>query len=408
MRILIIEDNAADARLLERLLRKLSDWSIETYICTENTPPQLQFCCISKQLPDIVFVDYLLGQKNGIKIIQQSATRHPEVAFIMLTGHGDETIAAQAIRAGALDYLVKNDLSLSVLDRTIRYVTERKRQDKELKNHQDNLHRIVEEQTAEIVAAKMFAENANRAKSEFLANMSHELRTPMHAILNFSNMGLKGSTGNEALHYYFLRIGENGKRLMTLLDNLLDLSRLEAGHLPFQLEETDLASVVTASMVELDSFIQEKQIHIEKTVGPNLPRLFADRGHLQQVTTNLLSNAIHFSPKNSLIEVKLAKVGTYIRLTVRDHGPGIPENECKIIFDRFTQSSRTHNRAGGTGLGLAICLEIVEAHNGHITATNHTTGGAIFTVELPIKKRADVKHKDSYGETDDTPEHAMP
>ena len=387
MKILIIEDNPADAHMLARLLGKLSLWIIETHICLEED--HLEQCsCLASYQPSLVFVDYLLGATTGMDIIQKNVRQYPETAFIVLTGQGDEGIASQAMRAGALDYLVKDELSLSVLERTLRYVTERKKQAHELRLYRENLERLVEERTKELSAAKELAERANQTKSEFLANISHELRTPMHAILSFSNMGMKKNTGDARLDHYFARIAANGERLMKLLDNLLDLSRLEAGQMAFQLKETQMESILIASVMTLRSPLQKKKIRLETMVTPDMPPMMVDRVCLRQLVTHLLGNAIRFSPEGGLINVELtmAMANTVARFTVRDQGLGIPENELNQVFDRFTQSSRTRSSAGGTGLGLAICRKIVTAHDGRITAANHAEGGAIFTVDLPIQK----------------------
>lgn len=385
MKILIIEDNPTDARLLTRLLAKLSHWEIETHTCIENGDPE-QCLCLANYQPYLVFVDYLLGAKTGIEIIQKYVARYQETSFVLLTGQGDETVASQAIRAGAIDYLVKNDLTLDVLERTLRYVTERKNQEQELRLYHENLERLVEERTLELRYAKELAEESSRTKSEFLANMSHELRTPMHAILNFSCMGMKKTPGDTSLNFYFTRIGDNGRRLMRLLDNLLNLSRLEAGQMPFHMEEVNMEFIMMTALTEGDTLLRKKQLRIEISVTPNLPLLMADQACLQQLVTHLLDNAIKFSPEGGLIEMALAQTATSVRFTIHDQGPGIPEDELSKIFDRFTQSSITHSRAGGTGLGLAICRKIITAHNGHITATNHHDGGAIVIANLPIKK----------------------
>ena len=235
------------------------------------------------------------------------------------------------------------------------------------------------------------AELANQAKSEFLANMSHELRTPMHAILSFSDFGLdKVETATrEKLGRYFRHINVSGERLLHLLNELLDLSKLEAGKMELQLQECRPLEVIRLSVEELNSLAKDRsqtiEIHAERGEKP----LTADPDRLLQVVRNLLSNALKFSPDGSTVEITLSQpkdqtADTGIRIQVLDRGVGIPEDELEAVFDEFIQSSKTRTGAGGTGLGLAICREIIKLHHGRIYAQNRDGGGAIFTVDLPV------------------------
>lgn len=233
--------------------------------------------------------------------------------------------------------------------------------------------------------AKETAEAANQAKSEFLANMSHELRTPLHGILSFAGFGLKkGATApRDKLHDYFAQIHQNGHLLLALLNDLLDLAKLEAGKMRFTFQLTDLNAVVSMVVDEFRSLTSERQLTIGYHAPASGPQVMLDPGKIMQVLRNLLNNAIKFSPVGGTIELTVGRGERGVVVSVRDQGLGIPEGEQDAIFDKFVQSSKTHTGAGGTGLGLAISREIVTAHHGRIWAENRPEGGAVFFVELP-------------------------
>ena len=239
-----------------------------------------------------------------------------------------------------------------------------------------------------LLEATESAETANRAKSEFLANMSHEIRTPLHGILSFAGFGIKKAqtTTPEKIEDYFRKIDISGRRLLMLVNDLLDLAKLEAGKMTFEFEKADLAALVDAVVDEFASLLSEKGMGVsfEKPASPILAE--ADGTRFMQVVRNLLNNAIKFSPADAMVEVSLTRDDTHATLRVRDRGDGIPEAELGAIFDKFIQSSKTKSGAGGTGLGLSICTEIVKGHRGRIWAENHPEGGAMFCVVFPLKR----------------------
>ncbi|QNM97862.1 PAS domain S-box protein [Chitinimonas koreensis] len=228
------------------------------------------------------------------------------------------------------------------------------------------------------------AEEANRAKSEFLANMSHELRTPMHAVLSFAELGERRTAEGsfDKSGHYFNRIHQSGQRLLQILNDLLDLSKLEAGKMRYEMQPLDLRLVVHDVAEEFVPLARARAIRIETSLPSSLPSVRGDPLRLGQVLRNLVSNALKFSPDGGFIHLEVEHAGDLVRLRVQDEGVGIPDEELAVIFDKFVQSSKTKTGAGGTGLGLAISREIVEAHGGTITAGNRQDSGACFEVCL--------------------------
>ena len=277
--------------------------------------------------------------------------------------------------------------------------------EQEVLRHRDHLQEMVDEQVSEVVRAKQAAEAANAAKTEFLANISHELRTPMHGVLSFAKFGLtKPNLTLEKTREYFGRINDSAERLMRLLNDLLDLSKMEAGMMTLDLSNGDLAAVANEVIGEFSATAADRylQVKLEKRCDQTLARM--DPVRIAQVVRNLLSNALRFGPSGSTITVVIEATeislgrrrgdqisAPALLLRVEDEGPGIPEAELVQVFDKFVQSSATKTGAGGTGLGLAICRDIVNLHNGTISARNRTgeSGaghGAIFEFVIPCGK----------------------
>ena len=279
-----------------------------------------------------------------------------------------------------------------------RNITRRKALEEELSRHRDNLEEMVRSQTADLQRAKEAAERANRAKSEFLTNMSHELRTPLHAVLAFARLGhmRAGQIDTNKLKEYFDLIRQSSNHLLALVDDLLDLSRLETGHARFALHPVDLRERVAAVTAELAALLEGKRLNCHIIDHAPGALILGDPQRIAQLLRNLVGNAIKFTPEGRAIRIELTQAALpkgrrqgdageapALRLSVIDEGIGIPPDELESIFEKFFQSSLTSSGAGGTGLGLAICREIAHAHRGIIQARNRPEGGAVFEVLLP-------------------------
>lgn len=397
IQLVLIEDDDLDAEIVVRALRAAT---ASRGVATEEFA--LKRCRtlaeaveqIPQLTPDVLLVDIHLPDCQGLDTITRILDVASETPVIALTGMDDEQFAIDAVRTGAADYLNKSQVTRSSLRRSIYYAIERRQFIDRLKAaEREQVAAKAAQKEAEARAkaaddlrkARDAAEAANIAKSEFLANMSHELRTPLHGILSFARLGHRRHTfvGSEKIGRYFAQIASSGEVLLELLNDLLDLSKLEANAMNFELQPTNLKKQIICEIDQLNPLAAEKRIHVQLDANRNLPQIAVDTRRINQVMRNLLSNAIKFSPTGSEVKVVIQQHRDAQEIVVIDEGPGIPLDETEKIFSKFSQSSATKSTAGGTGLGLSICREIVRGHNGTISAQNRHPRGAIFRVRLP-------------------------
>mgnify|MGYP001818177665 FL=1 len=215
--------------------------------------------------------------------------------------------------------------------------------------------------------------------------MSHELRTQMHAIHSFTKLTLKRDLDPKARHF-LENIEISTARLTHLLNDLLDLSKLEAGKMELNLHSSDIAKIITKTLHAVDSLIKDKKLEVDISEISALT-VELDENLIMQVITNLLSNAIKFSPEKGRVMLTSTMKNNMVLFSIEDEGIGIPADEQETIFDPFVQSSKTMSKSGGTGLGLPICKEIIDLHGGEIWAESPPAGktqGARISFSIPL------------------------
>jgi signal transduction histidine kinase len=350
--ILLVEDNAGDARLIREMLNEQGSHNIElTHVdCMSVAERHL-----SEHAVDIILLDPGLPDAQGLGAIRRAHAAAPRVPLVVLTGLDDESLAEQALQEGAQDYLIKGQIEKRPLLRALRYATERKR--------------------------------LERLKDEFVSTVSHELRTPLTSISGSLGLLMGKAAGNlpEPMARLLAIAHTNSQRLVRLVNDILDIEKMEAGRVVFNFRRVEVRSVVEQAIDANRGFADGYGVRIRlEDACTSAADVRADPDRLAQVVTNLLSNAIKFSPENHEVVVAIEKEPDIVRLTVRDHGSGIPVDFKPLIFEKFAQAdAKDARQKGGTGLGLSIVKQIVDRLGGAVRFADAHGGGTIFHVELP-------------------------
>jgi signal transduction histidine kinase len=349
---------------------------------------------------DLVLTDLRLEDGDGLDVLKAVRESYPETVTIMLTGYASLESAIQALRAGAYDYLVKPS-EVEELRATVARGLERRRLGQELRARiaelaelNASLQRRIDEATAELKDRYEQLKELDRMKSQFLSIASHELKTPITAMSGFLQValrrvrrlsegeaaapvaeGLRGIT--EQLDVVYRQTG----KLARLVDELLDVSRIQTGRIEFRYGDVDLSELANEVAARMQLTTTTHTISVRRDSASVVT---ADRDHLEQVLNNLVTNAIKYSPSGGSITIDVRPDGTGVRLSVTDEGIGIPEKELEAIFGLFYRSpDRAARDAAGMGLGLYISREIVVRHGGRIWAESGGTKGSILNVVIP-------------------------
>ena len=266
-----------------------------------------------------------------------------------------------------------------------------------IKNVQDQLqetNRALDMRVDQLAEKNVALFESNKLKSEFLANVSHELRTPMNAIIGFAEILQEKieSEKDAKKSRYVTNVLESGKMLLGIINDLLDLAKVEAGKMEVRWEKCSIQEIVTVLVNLIRPLADEKKLELKFTVDKRLGLVETDPGKLQQILFNLINNAVKFTPKRGRVEIKVEKTdASHIKLSVADTGPGIAPEDHEKIFEKFLQLDGSMTREhSGAGLGLAIVRELTEILGGQISVASQLQQGAIFTVVLPISKDAAI------------------
>ena len=358
-RVLVVDDDVDLAESLQEILasRGYNAAVAHTIAGAESAAKAL--------IPQVAIIDVNLGRENGLTLITTLKEAFPDIVCVVITARAEVEHAIEALRRGAFDYLLKPLHPLETLSRL-----------------EKCFDKIALQQRAEK------AEAESQAKSAFLAVISHELRTPLNAIIGFSGLMESerfGPLGAPRYREYVSDIRNSGEHLLELINNILDLSRAEAGKLHLQEDAVDVVEAMQICVRQMQPRATENRVQLELSVPPSPPMLRGDAAKLRQILFNLLSNALKFTPADGRVLLTFeCGADEGITLIVKDTGVGMSPADIPRALEPFTQlDNRLARRYEGTGLGLPLTRSFVELHGGSLRLESAVGEGTMVTVAFP-------------------------
>ena len=374
-RILVVDDEKEIRDFLLKTLTRLKGYDVEL---AENGEEALKK--IEKGNFDLVLTDLKMPDPDGLQLVTEIGKSKPEILTVLMTGHGTIDSALEAMKRGASDYLTK-PLNLDEMIVRLQKVLEDRQRFVKLRDFATQLEKANQE-----------LKRIDEMKSEFVSVASHELRTPLAAIKNAVQLILQGKTGeiNENQKNFLSMADRNISRLTNILNDLLNLSRIESGKIDLNFEELDPRTLIEFILSSLKPQADGKSLQLSIEIQRELPAVYGDREKVEQILTNLVGNAIKFTQEGGEITVSARpspRGRNKLAISVRDSGIGISEDQFEKIFEKFHQvEGSLHRSVSGTGLGLAITKGLVEAHHGEIWVESQIGKGSTFTFTLSISE----------------------
>jgi signal transduction histidine kinase len=390
-RILVVEDDAGDFGLVRAHIRLAGlnpEGGPDALVWAKNLAEGI--AAASRQKPSVILLDLSLPDSAGLDTVRAMRAAQSDVPIVVLTGNEDTSLALAAMEAGAQDYLVKGQFEHDALGRAVRHAQVREKLEQELVQHKLQLEDTVAERTQELLLALKSSEAANRAKSAFLANMSHELRTPMNGILGLAGM-LSADAANPQQLDRLVRLERTARHLMDVLNDILDISSIEAGKMTLDVAGFQPAVLLQEVYAAMAPQAQGKALALQLDAGIDLPAwVLGDASRLRQILINLVGNAVEFTGHGSItlgarVEAR-DSASVLLRFSVVDTGVGIAAEDQERIFSPFEQVDNSLTREhGGTGLGLALCRNFAGLMGSRIELRSAPGQGSTFSFAVRLQ-----------------------
>ncbi len=373
--ILAIDDNIADLELLRIHLDEITDYEItlHTFLVPEKGRVWLE-----NHTADIILLDYFLGTLTGLDLFGIFRKAGIMTPVILLTGCGGEEMAVEAMKAGVSDYLPKGTVSPNSLTRAFANAIEKQRLRERIEDHRRKLEETV-----------LDLQRKNGEIKSFYHTLSHELRTPLTSVREFVSIVNEGIAGpvNPDQQQYLLIAQNSCDQMSQLIADLLDATRLDTSKLALARNPQPIGPIVDHVVASLSSGAMEKKIELTGNVAVELPLVNVDEQRIIQVLTNLVTNALKFTPEEGVVTIAAEaskERDRFVTVSVSDTGCGIPEEDLELIFDRLYQVQKVENgSSGGLGLGLYLAKELVHLHGGRIGVESRLGAGSTLSFEVP-------------------------
>jgi signal transduction histidine kinase len=337
---------------------------------------------IRNQPFNVVITDIRLPDVDGMEILELAKEIDPDVAVIVMTGYASLETAVEAVNEGAYAYFVK-PANVDEIKTTIINALRQQRLSRENKRLVDDLQRS----NKLLFEANKQLKKTTDAKSAFLASMSHELRTPLNTIIGFSELMIDEVPGeiNEEQRQCLNDVLSSSKHLLSLINEVLDLSKIESGKVELRLSNIILTKVIESLKSTLMPILASRKQSLDIKIEEGLPSVYTDKAKLRQVLLNLLTNAIKFTSDGGKLKIEAVRDGDWCQVSVIDNGTGIKKADQERIFEPFTQiDALPEEKREGTGLGLALTKQLVEMCGGKIWVGSEYGKGSQFTFTVPL------------------------
>lgn len=381
IRILLVDDEKVQLRALAEVLE------MDGFVATSFSDPASALDSLMVHEYDLMLCDLVMPDLDGIALTRAAMHIAPDMGCVLITGKATVPRVVEAMQAGALDFVLK-PFDADALKATLQRALAMRQLRREKQLAEQSLRASVEklsQTNRALAAAQLKVQEANEAKSRFIASMSHELRTPLNSIVGFAHILNSPALVTTPMQRakFSGHILSSAKHLLNLINEILDLARIESAAQELQLESVQLPALLEECKIMVEPMCHAREIDVKFSVDDGLA-VHADRLRLKQVLLNLLSNGIKYNRQGGALGITAVAYSTMVKISVSDDGPGIPAELMSRLFHRFDRLGLSGGAECGTGLGLALSKSLIEQMRGEMGVSSQPGQGSTFWLQLPL------------------------